>query len=223
MMLRTALAATTLVASAMALSGCIELGEQGCTSDEECRGARVCAPWGACVDSARANLEPDAGTDADVPDTNVPDTAEAGPDIGEVPPYDLRIMSVSDECDGDLRTAQFVLRPGSDEEWCAEEPVRLVVDIEGALDLNSQTPGSTTLFADGISVTACEEDTCVGTDNGELTLDFYVPGEVITGRLVAEFQRDERVSQRISGQTYDLDIADLRPNWCAYADDECRF
>lgn len=201
---------TVMLCCLAGLSGCIELGETDCTSDDDCRMGRVCATSGTCVYSDRADLDPDAGADAE-------------PDSGAVDPYHMSTMRVFDKCEGDLHAARLVLVPPTREDWCeAEAPIRLVVDIEGALDLNRQIPGHTSLFADGISVTACEQNECLGTEDGELTLNFYQPGELVSGRLVANFPDNDRVSERISGQTYDLDIVDLQLDWCDFADDSCR-
>jgi hypothetical protein len=90
------LSGAATMALSMLVSGCTEpRGElAGCTTDQQCKGVRLCSSQGECV-SPLALPDPDVGIGDDIssPDTSSPDTSspDAGPDdAGDVstPPGD---------------------------------------------------------------------------------------------------------------------------------------
>ncbi|MGM0558212.1 MAG: hypothetical protein ACQEVA_17640 [Myxococcota bacterium] len=201
------------------LAGCTNINDPGCSTDDQCRGDRVCSDFGFCVDPDRAVIDqdsgnPDVGTDAE------DDSEEPGTD-----PIQIRSARVYDECDGDQHITRISLAPDPFPACDGVLPARVDINIEGALDLNSQTPGQVVFEpgdSSGIRVLGCEGAFCVNATEGQVTLEFYEPGEVLDGSYDFQMETSSEVSDDISGQRFEGTFENLDVNWCSFADDECR-
>jgi hypothetical protein len=213
-----------LILFVLATSGCIDINDPGCTSDEDCRLDRVCSAAGVCESSERAGLDDTGNADAGE-DTTREDTAEEDVDDPDTEPIEVQSMRVYDDCDDDVHITRISLSPEPFPACDSVVSERIDINIEGALDLNQQQPGSVEFdrFTGGIQVLGCEGSFCVNADSGVINLEFYEPGEVVSGTYEFQMQSDPEISDAISGQTFQGSFDNVDLNWCSFADQECRF
>jgi hypothetical protein len=202
------------------LAGCTNIKDPGCSTDDQCRNNRVCSDFGFCVSPDRAVIDEDTST----PDVGT-DAAEDSGDPS-VSPIQIRSARVFDDCDGDQHVTRISLSSEPFPACDAVVPERVDINIEGALDLNSQTPGQVEFSrgdSAGIRVLGCEGAFCVNAAQGQVTLEFYEPGEILDGSYSIQMETSSEVTDDIAGKRFEGTFEDLDVNWCSYADDECRF
>ncbi|WP_168210964.1 PKD domain-containing protein [Persicimonas caeni] len=129
----------TLVASGAALSGCTEpKGEiAGCSSDDQCKGVRVCSPQGECVSPLA--LE-DAGTDSGTnpgEDAGTSDayTADASRPDADLPPEDAGEDTSTGDCNNAL-TAVATIESGGNS---SPNAITIEPGANVTLDANAST------------------------------------------------------------------------------------
>ena len=205
---------------AVAASGCVDINDPGCQSDDECRLDRVCSEAGVCVSPGGNTPEQDAGSDTAEEDTAEEDTSDPN-----VNPITLQSARVYDDCDGDQHVTRISMSPTPFPSCDDAVPQRIDINISTALDLNQQEPGAVEFdrSTGGIQVLGCQGAFCANASNGIVDLKFYEPGEILDGQYELNIQQDPEVDDEISGQRFVGSFTDLDVNWCSYADDECRF
>ncbi len=130
--------AATLALSVIA-TGCTEpRGElAGCTSDEQCKGVRVCSPEGECVSplalgDAGADANADVGTSDTSPDTTGQDTDPDPPDDTGTEPD---AVDPPDDCNPDL-TASATIASG---QHSSGNSITIAPGAEVEVDASSST------------------------------------------------------------------------------------
>lgn len=220
-MRKLSLLLSTIALASVSLGACIDIEDPGCTSDDDCRGDRICSSAGICASPEQANVDGDIGPgeDTGVDAPTMQDTADPG-----VEPVELQTMRVYDECDGDQHIARLSLSPEQSTRCDGVLPARVDIRIEGALDLNQQSPGSITFERgdSGIQVLGCEGSFCVNAREGTINLEFYEPGELVSGSYEFTMLPNDEVTNTIAGQRFEGRFEDLQLNWCNFADRQCR-
>lgn len=219
-MIRIRFLVPTLLTCLLAMSGCTSIDDPGCTSDDECRGERVCSEIGICMGPERAVIDRDSGNpdvEEDVEEDDVPN-----PDVD---PIQLRSARVYDDCDDDQHVTRISLSPEPFPACDGIVAARIDIRIDDALDLNQQSPGEVTFERGdsvGIQVQGCEGAFCTNASEGRILLEFYEPGEMLNGTYEMRLQPSDEVSDTIAGQRFEGSFQELDVNWCSFADDECR-
>lgn len=214
-----------LAGLAVAASGCVDINDPGCTSDDDCRLDRVCSEAGICVSAGGDTPDDDTGNADAGDDTSEEDTVEEDTGDPNTNPINLKSVRIYDDCEGDQHVTRISMSPDPFPACDSVVAQRVDINISSALDLNQQTPGTVEFdrFTGGIQVLGCEGSFCVNASSGVVDLAFYEPGEILDGEYDFRIQQDPEIDDAISGQTFTGRFSELDVNWCSYADEECRF
>ncbi len=215
---RSLVVVPSLLVLLLGLSGCTNISDAGCVTDDQCRGDRVCSAIGVCESPERTEIDNDAGN----PDTGTPDADTPDPGAEPIP---IRSARVYDACDGDQHITRISLASERFPACDGVLPARVDINISTALDLNQLTPGSVSFEGgdpSGIQVLGCEGAFCVNADNGQVTLEFYEPGEIVSGNFDFQMQSDPEIDDSIAGQRFQGNFDDIDVNWCSFSGPECR-